>query len=355
MIKPSNLYLATAKSPILLGVTASAGFYALVGYGVLSGQLIEQYFVSHPVEYVATTMFFVALAVLLFKVFDALGQHQWLQKPVLGPTARTGDLPGDCNAMLMQLDRLPAGRQGDCLTRRLREAIEHVRRRGSADSLDEQLKYLADLDAERLHSSFALVRVIIWAIPILGFLGTVIGITMAIANLTPGAVEDSLPQVITGLSVAFATTTQALVLSIVLMFAQYYVDRKESALLAAVDDRAAAELEGRFEIVPPGADGQLFAIRRMAETVVRMTEQLICRQAELWQASIEESNRRSAQLAKAAGEQLQNALTGALCESLTLHARQLAAAEQSAAEQSRMHWEQVQAHLDPSKRTTKAA
>ena len=39
---------------------------------------------------------------------------------------------------------------------------------------------------------------------------------------------------------------------IVLMFTQYYVDQKENALLATVDDRATAELEGRFEQIPSG-------------------------------------------------------------------------------------------------------
>ena len=342
MTKSNNAFLAISRSPILWGSLASAGFYALVRSEVLSGKLIEQYFVSHPVEYVATTLFFVALAVLLLKGLDILGQYSRLAEGVLGQRCSSGDLLSDCDALLTRLDRTPAARRADYLPRRLHETLEHVRRRGSADSLDEHLKYLADLDAGRLDASYALVRVIIWAIPILGFLGTVIGITLAIANLSPGAVEDSLPQVVTGLSVAFATTTQALVLSIVLMFAQYYVDRKETALLAVVDDRAAAELEGRFEQIPSGPDGQLMATRRMTETVIQATEHLVRRQTELWKASIDESNRRSAQLATATTEQLQTVLGGALNEGLKLFARELAVAEQAAVERSRRHWEKAQ-------------
>jgi len=307
--KSSNLLANLAKSPILWGGLASAGFYALVRSGVLGGPLIERYFASHPVEYAATTMFFVGLAVLVLKALDIVGQYSSLGESILGATGGTGELLDDCHALLGRLNRLPARRQGDYLVCRLREAIEHVRRRGSADSLDEQLKYLADLDAGRAHAGFALVRVIIWAVPVLGFLGTVIGITMAIANLAPGAVEDSLPQVITGLSVAFATTTQALLLSIVLMFAQHYVDQKESDLLAVVDQRTAAELEGRFAEIPSGANGQLVAVRRMAETI---------------------------------GERLQRSLETALRESLEAHARQLTAAEQAAAERGRRHWQDVQ-------------
>ena len=72
-------------------------------------------------------------------------------------------------------------------------------------------------------TSSALIAQMSDAIPVLGFLGTVIGITLAIGKLSPQALEDSLPEVMTSLSVAFYTTTQALGLSIVLMFAQFLI------------------------------------------------------------------------------------------------------------------------------------
>jgi len=342
VIKWNKLLRGVVRSPFVWGVLASVWFYKMIDSGALSGETIERYFASHPVEYAATTMFLIALAALVIKAVDMVGQYAALAEPVLGPVSRTGRSAEDCDAMLRRLDQLPSRRQDDYLTRRLREAVEHVRRRGAADTLDEHLKYLADLDAERLHSGYALVRVIIWAIPILGFLGTVIGITMAIANLSPGAVEDSLPQVITGLSVAFATTTQALVLSIVLMFAQYFTSQKENALLAEVDARAAAQLQGRFEQIPDGPDGQLLAVRRMAETVVEVTERLVERQVELWQASMQAAEKRWAGLADATGEQVQKVLSGALSESLKAHAEQLGTAERSIAQQNHQHWHQVQ-------------
>ena len=54
------------------------------------------------------------------------------------------------------------------------------------------------------------MRLIVWAIPILGFLGTVIGITMALNAIDPKAVEESMMQVTTGLGVKFDTTALAL-------------------------------------------------------------------------------------------------------------------------------------------------
>ena len=76
------------------------------------------------------------------------------------------------------------------------------RQRQSHQSLEEHLRYLAERAADRLHASYALVRTVTWAVPILGFLGTVIGITMAIANISPSELQSSLTDVISGLSIS---------------------------------------------------------------------------------------------------------------------------------------------------------
>ena len=98
-----------------------------------------------------------------------------------------------------------------------------------------------------MNANYALVRIIIWAIPILGLLGTVIGITIAIANLKPETLEQSMSDVTSGLGVAFDHTGEALTLTMILMFIKYGVERSESRLLAIVDERAEEELIGRFQ------------------------------------------------------------------------------------------------------------
>ncbi len=339
----TNRFLrAFVRSPLLWGGVGSLGFYGLIRWDVLNHWLIERYCTRHPVEYITVTMFFVALAALAVKAVDVIRQYSGLSESLLGSRPHVGRLTEDCDAMLGRLDRQPAGRQGHYLVRRLREALQHVRRRGSAEQLDDELKYLADLDAGRLHASYALVRVIIWAIPMLGFLGTVIGLTLAISNLDIGALEDSSLQVVGGLAVAFDTTALSLALAMLLMFAQFLMDKRESLLLDEVDRRTVAEIDGRFDQISAGPDGQLEAVRRMAEAVVDVTERLVQRQTELWQASMDTAAGRWAEMAAAAGERLQGSLGGALAESLKIHAQQLGVAEQSAAEKSRQHWQQVQ-------------
>ena len=338
----SSIQRAIARSPFVWGGLASGVFYWLIHTDVLSGEFVSRYFASHSVEYAATVMFFVGMAALGVKIVDMLAQYPRLNQPLLGTVAPSGRAGQDSRALLGLLDKLPLGQQFDYLSRRLRDALVHVRRHNSAESLDDELKYLADLDAARLHSSYALVRVIIWAIPILGFLGTVIGITLAIANLSPQALEHSLPEVTAGLGVAFDTTALALGLSIILMFAQSLTTWAENTLLEQVDARAADEIEGRFLKISAGPDGQIEAVRRMGEAVVSMTEKLIHRQADIWQASMDDAASRWNSMANTAGEQLNGALATALNESLHSHASQLVVGQQKMSDTNQQHWNRVQ-------------
>lgn len=341
----NRFFQGLVKSPIVWGGVASIGFYALLRQGLLGSHFLQRYCAGHPVEYIETILFFVGLAALIVKLIETAAQASRLHEPLLEPAPRGGQTAADCDALLARLDQVPSGRQEDYLVRRVRDALEHVKRSGSSEGLAEHLRYLADVDAGRQQAGYSFVRLVVWAIPILGFLGTVVGVTMAIANLSPQALEESLPAVTAGLGTAFDTTALALALSMVLMFVQHVVDRKETALLTAVDQRAEAELVGRFEEISDGPDGQLLAVRRMVETMIQSTEQLVKHQTELWWSTVEAAQQRWTHMTDIAGKQLQTALANALDENLKTHARELAAHDESMAEKNRRNWERLQQAL----------
>jgi hypothetical protein len=314
MSKLNQLAQAITKSPFLWGILGSVGFYALVHAGPLNLPFIKRYFAHHPVEYMETVMFAIGLAALVVKAFDVVAQRAGLGNSPLGSAAAGPYSADDCGPLLARLDRLPGRRQGEYFIARLRAGLEHVRHRGSADTLDDELKYLADLDAARLPNGYGLFRVIVWAIPILGFLGTVIGITMALNSVDLQAPDQSMLQVLNGLGLKFDTTALALTLSMVLMFVHFSVERAENSLLERVDRRMQQEFAGRFAVVPAGGDGQVVAMRRMAETILQSTEVLLRRQAELWQASVDGAAKRWTQMSEEAGGQVKSAMSAATAE-----------------------------------------
>ena len=335
MSRSNQVVQTVTKSPVLWGGLGSIGFYALIQAGPLGNPLIVRYFTHHPVEYMTTLMFMIGLASLLIKAFDVLGQQAELNKPLFGSVAKTLQPVEEADALLERLDRLPGRRQSEYYVCRLRAGLEHVRHRGSAESLDDELKYLADVDAARLHSGYALFRVIVWAIPILGFLGTVIGITMALNGIDLQSPDQSMYHVLNGLGLKFDTTALALTLAIVLMFVHYPVERVETALLEAVDRRVQQELADRFPAVPTDGDGQIVAMRSIAQTVLQATDVLVRRQAELWQTSVDVAAGRWAQMAEVAGGHVKTAMSAAVGE-LTSRAEVLERAVAATGEVTRL-------------------
>lgn len=343
-----------ASSSILWGSLAAIGFYALVHGGALPGTLLKRYFTAHWTLYLETFLFFIGAAELLLKAFDTAEQNARLQTPLLAPVGPEPLPVEQARSLVDQLSALPGKLRQGYLPRRLREALESVCRNASADGLDADLKYLAEVDSARAQNGYALMRIIIWAIPILGFLGTVIGITLAIGHLNPKNLEASLDRVTLGLSVAFDATAVALVLSMTLMFGQFLVDRLVQRLLENVDSQAALALAGRFQRVGSGSDPQVAAVTRMSETVLAATEQLVQRQAELWQRTIDAAHRRWSELTSAGQQQMEAALVKSLGISVQSHAEHLALAEAEASQRNRRHWNRLYKAVAETARTSQA-
>ncbi|MDX1945586.1 MAG: MotA/TolQ/ExbB proton channel family protein [Pirellulaceae bacterium] len=345
--------LGSLAWPLVIGLGATAAFYMLLYRGPLHHPLMMRYFAGHPINMIETGMFFVGCAALALKLFEVLGQSSAMAKVSLAD-ADLGQPATKASQWLDGLANLPAAARNSYLGRRLADALEGVERRGTADNLEEDLKYLADVDAGKAHDSYGLVRIIIWAIPMLGFLGTVVGITEALGDLGRqelGAALDSAIKGLTdGLYVAFDTTAIALCFSIVLMFIQFMLDRHETEVLSSVEQRASHELAGRFEVTGSTSDPQLAAIQRMSQAVVKATETLVQKQVELWQQSIVAARDQSQRLAQQTTEQMQAALSAALNQSLAHHSAQLAKIEETSSQHLAQRWEQWQTALSQNAR-----
>ena len=343
-------------APILWGGVLSAGFYGLIHAGLLEHELMGRYFTSHPVEYVMTIMFFTGLAALVFKWFDSSGQARRMDSRVLTKTPQERQSVEEADGLIEQLDSLPVKRRREYYVQRLRDALGYIQAKGSASGLDDELKYLADQKSAYTYSDYGLVRTITWSIPILGFLGTVIGIAMAMGSLNPEELATSLPIVMSGLMVAFDTTTLALALSIVLVYAHFVVDRNESRLLADVERRVNGDLLSRFRQIDPiedrnrealreSLDEVVVSMRGMIEEIVQAQETVLERQAETWQQTIEAANQRFARLTADASREMETLLSHALSESMAAHAQELVRAEAEVSMKAERRWERWQSDM----------
>ena len=85
-------------------------------------------------------------------------------------------------------------------------------------------------EAERLDSELSMLRYIAWAIPAIGFIGTVRGIGDALSQAHK-AVTGDISGVTEGLGVAFNSTLIALLLSILLMFLLQQLQQRQERLV----------------------------------------------------------------------------------------------------------------------------
>jgi biopolymer transport protein ExbB/TolQ len=336
--------------PILLGAAATSLFYVLVHRGPLDVPVMHRYFASHPVALVATAMFFVGIAALVLKTFEVMVQYWSLSGVRLEEAPEHGQTLTEVPRLLGQLAELPPSSQQSYLGRRMRDALEFVQRQGDTAQLNDELKYLSEMDMARQHDSFALVRIITWATPMLGFLGTVIGITQALGDLDAGQlatdIQGAMDGLLSGLYVAFDTTALALSLSVVLMFAMFAIDRLETQLLAQVDLHAGDALMGRFEQVGSGHDPYLTSIGRMCQQVVATAERLVERQTELWQQTFLETQQHWTRAIEGAGKQVDVALRESLHDSLGGFAERMARIETESADRAQQRWQHWQTALD---------
>ncbi len=261
------------------------GFFRMIDSGTITDPIVIRYLAGNWIEYVEVTMFFVGMAALVGKSLDIIRQRLRLGVDYLSPAPKEGQDPEEAASLLESLPGEFEKNGKSFLIRRLREAIDFVDRTGTADGLEDHLKYLSDVDAARAARSYGLVRFIVWAIPIMGFLGTVIGITVAIANLSPTQLEN-ISGVVAGLGTAFDTTATALGLSMVLMFVQFLVDRTEQSLLADVDDSAWEMLAGRFYAHDNGKASLMSVIDHAGITFRNSFEKSIHAVLQSWTESI---------------------------------------------------------------------
>lgn len=130
------------------------------------------------------------------------------------------------------------------LLNRIERALSNLRNIGGIGDVSTILRAQAENDENQVASSFTLIQGFVWAIPVLGFIGTVLGLSVAIGGFTStlqsnadlAAIRDNLQGVTGGLATAFETTLVALVLALVIQLYTNFLQQKETDFLDECND-----------------------------------------------------------------------------------------------------------------------
>jgi biopolymer transport protein ExbB/TolQ len=159
-----------------------------------------------------------AMAIMSFKGFETLREGKLLQTDLVPLSSGMRILPEDTREFARRVEALPMAARRLLLPRALITALHRFGSTRSIQDVSSAVQSVCQSESERLESELSMVRYIAWAIPSVGFIGTVRGIGDALAQ-AHRAVEGDIVGVTQALGVAFNSTFIALLLSIVLMFA----------------------------------------------------------------------------------------------------------------------------------------
>ncbi len=241
------------------GVLISFGLFALSPRNTLLFQMFDLRKPATVIPVSILAMFFWGIGICLLRwrrllAMESISERELLQDaiPLLDNLGLHG-LHADLGEAVVQVSPL---------LRRMRAAVHQWSLHPSLQDTDVVLQQQAASDDEAIHTGYSLARTFVWALPVLGLVGTVIGIAGAVggfANFLGGSIDDiavvkqNLVNVTGGLSFAFLITLEGLLTSLLLMLASSSLQTRERELYARVQDDVADQLVPALQRVAPEA------------------------------------------------------------------------------------------------------
>ncbi len=144
------------------------------------------------------------------------------------------------------------------LFNRISYALSNLQNLGRVGDVAEIFKTQADHDEASMESSYLIVSAFVWAIPVLGFIGTVLGLSTAIGEFGSvlqsasdlSIIKEKLQGVTAGLSTAFETTLQGLLAALVVQLMIVWNKKKEQDFLDDCNEYCTRHIVSRLRLLP---------------------------------------------------------------------------------------------------------
>ncbi|MDC0429379.1 MotA/TolQ/ExbB proton channel family protein [Phycisphaerales bacterium] len=198
-----------------------------------------------------------AWSILLLKWLKIRAQRVALDFDVLPPEPEFRLTPDTVDPVIDHVESRIVDSGRFLFLDRVISVLRNVRNVGRVSDIDEMFASAADADEARMESSYTIIRGFIWAVPVLGFIGTILGLTEAISQfgivLASGDGVTStdtaeLGKVIAGLDTAFVTTGEGLVVALLLQLAMAGVRRADEVLLDDIRKTCTRKVMSRVRI-----------------------------------------------------------------------------------------------------------
>lgn len=316
-LTPSAIQVTAAVMGLLLGTALSLTIFLAVPSGSVLGKLFNLHKIQGVLPLLMLGMFFWGICLCFIRQLRTRAVEKYTDaKTVAELSERIASVP--LKQVLAQLD-------GSELTevipllRRVRIVLRQWSTKPSLQDAISLLDQQAISDTEEIHHAHGVAKTFVWALPVLGLIGTVLGIALAVGNfgqLIGGNVDDveviknSLVHVTSGLSFAFTTTLLGLLGSLLLVLPSSSLQSREEKLVTRTESIITEHLLPQLQrLYPertqhagiPDTEELRQTLTEVAETAVnaagiaanKLLEGSQERFAE-WQRGVEEESRKTA-------------------------------------------------------------
>jgi len=250
--RATKRFLIEILLPMLIGAGGMSLVYFLL-LPLVEGSFIYRKMMAHKLCWASTAMLFWHISYTVIRYCVRIRPEFWMLKQNVIPAGVT-EVSDKEIQMISERAIAFEDKGGSILTRRLLLAVAHLQISRDTAELGDLLRRRAEADRQRSMVAYLIPKFLVWAMPIFGFIGTVLGIGDAIGGLgqsvggTGEAKEmfDMISNVGGSLGVAFDTTLVGLVMSFAALLVQTLVQRQEFQVLADVEDYLTYRLQSRI-------------------------------------------------------------------------------------------------------------
>lgn len=266
---------ATSGLVLVTSIGMTVAFYGILFFvgSVIPDQYIYVTWCERGwIPYASTFLFHLAIAMLLQKYHRV--DTEWkafdLEDEILPRDVSTTIQRESADAIAAKIHMLAPRQRNFLLIQRLDRSLQRLRNTGSSADMSSLVNDLSSIDRQTAESGYTIVRFLLAVIPILGFIGTVLGISIAISTFAAAiassesfsALKPQLKDVTWNLGVAFETTLVALLQSAVIMLLNTAVQKREDDLLTSIDDFCITRILSRLRVGGDGAQSAGDAVSR---------------------------------------------------------------------------------------------
>ncbi len=243
---------------LLLGCGITVAVYAFMVFAARSSKVSAMFLDRGFTPYVMTILFSWSVVIILFKWSKLRFQKRTLERFITPEEPDFVLSSATVQQVLDQIYKVVDDPKAFVLFNRVQVALSNLRNLGRVTDVDEMFRSQADIDESQMETSYSLLRGFIWAIPVLGFIGTVMGLSIAIGGFgdvlaettNPEKLASSLKVVTGGLSTAFETTLVALLFALALQLTITFLHKDEEEFLDDCSEYCQRNIVSKLKIMP---------------------------------------------------------------------------------------------------------